>query len=31
MDNVIFNDRGNEVTLFKAREENVEEIELDDA
>lgn len=30
MDNVIFNDKGNEVTLFKTREENVEEVELDD-
>jgi CheY-like chemotaxis protein/anti-sigma regulatory factor (Ser/Thr protein kinase) len=31
MDNVIFNDKGNEVTLFKTREENVEEVELDDS
>jgi len=30
MDNVIFNDKGNEVTLFKDREENVEEVEIDD-
>ena len=30
MDNVIFNDKGNEVTLFKDRDENVEEVELDD-
>ncbi|MFN0050665.1 MAG: ATP-binding protein, partial [Planctomycetales bacterium] len=30
MDNVIYNDQGNEVTLFKERESDVEEVELDD-
>lgn len=30
MDNVIYNDKGNEVTLFKERDENVEDIDLDE-
>ncbi|MSR58944.1 MAG: response regulator [Planctomycetaceae bacterium] len=30
MDNVIYNDKGNEVTLFKERDENVEDVELDE-